>query len=102
MTVSAPDNGFNARPHQSRKKSCFVARKHLTLLSYPPRQNFPRRVDSLEKRILAGIDLDRNFALDLHHDRLRREPTALARSTTKAGRSSFLIDWRLTLEWLSG
>ena len=31
-----------------------------------------RRIDTLEKRILAGIDLDRNLALDLYHDAFHR------------------------------
>ena len=44
MTVSAPDASYNARSHQSRKKSCFIARKYLRMLSYRPRLNFPRGI----------------------------------------------------------
>ena len=57
MTVSAPDDGFNASPHQSRKKSCFVARKHLRMLSYPPWLNFPREIEM--NKIKAGNEQSR-------------------------------------------
>jgi hypothetical protein len=57
MTVSAPDNGFNARPHHSRKKSCFVARKYLRMLSYPPRLNLPLGIEM--NKIKTGNDRSR-------------------------------------------
>ncbi len=50
-----------------------------------------RREDSAQKRILAGIDLDWDFALDFHHDWPRRGLRSLQFCTSEKTRNGQFI-----------